>query len=299
MKVIYVFLFLLFIFFIAFFNFGDKSFNFDFLKGNVSINPKAREDFFFNLSTGFLPDSSKRKNTVYVDRKEAVVEKTYSKSVFYKKIVFGSGYNVVTEDPLEEFIVLNVVSDLVLPIRIDGWKIFDEKSDKAYQIPKSIEKTTPIIADPGETIVRSGDRILISSGSSPIGQSLKIHKCLGYREQFQNFNPIIKHSCPLPKEEFLQGSTFIDTGDVCKNFVESLPLCTSLRNSESLPPSCRNFVQTVFTESGCIARHYNDSDFLLSEWRLFLNQEDSLWKKSKSVIILLDEHDNLVDTLVY
>ena len=286
-------------FFIAFFNFNEKGFNFDSVKGNNTINPQAREDFFFKISGNFLSSNSLRENTTYVDRKESTVEKTYSKSVFYKKIVFGSGYNVGAEDPVEEFIVLDVVSDFALPIRIDGWKIFDEKADKGYQIPQSIEKTVPTLSDPGETIVRSGDRVVISSGSSPIGQSLKIHKCLGYREQFQNFNPIIKHSCPTPKEEFLQGSTFIDVGGLCKAFVESLPLCTSLRSSESLPASCRDFVQTVFTESGCITRHYNDPDFLLPEWRLFLDQKETLWEKSNAVIILLDEHDNLVDTLVY
>ena len=299
MKAVHIFLIFLFIFIFAFFNFGGKGSNFDSIQGNLTLNPKARKTFFQNIASNFLPDIASRENPTYVDRKEAVVGKTFSKSVFYKKIVFGSGHNIAAEDPLEEFIVLDVVGDLVLPVRIDGWKIFYEKSDKTYKIPKSIKKTSPVLEEPGETIVSSGDRIVISSGTSPIGQSLKIHKCLGYREQFQNFNPVIKRSCPAPKAEFLQSSTFIDTGNVCRDFVESLPLCTSLRNSESLPASCRDFVQTVFTESGCITRHHNDPDFLLPEWRLFLDQEETLWKESKSVIILLDEHDNLVDTLVY
>ncbi len=299
MKKIYIVLVIFFLLFVIFYDFEKRKFNFNIFKINVSLNHEARMDYFTSLAGSFLSEQAPQRSIGSINRKETDIEKTYPKSAFYKKISFGSGYNVLSVKPSEEFLVFDVSEDLVLPVRIDGWKIFEQSSNKGYEIPKAIGKTLPTISQPKNTIVYPGDKIILSSGFSPIGQSLKIHKCLGYREQFQNFNPIIKASCPTPKEEFLRDAAFNDNNRVCQLFVEEIPICTAIRNAENLPKKCINFIQSVFTEEACIIRHHNDSDFLLSEWRLYLNQKGNLWNSKKAVILLLDEHNKLVDHLIY
>ena len=62
MKAVHIFLIFLFIFIFAFFNFGGKGSNFDSIQGNLTLNPKARETFFQNIASNFLPDIASREN---------------------------------------------------------------------------------------------------------------------------------------------------------------------------------------------------------------------------------------------
>ena len=148
--------------------------------------------------------------------------------------------------------------------------------------------------------VRAGDKILVSSGDSPVGFSFRVNKCSGYRSQFKRFQPTVKTSCPDPFDEFIADGSIPFTDNECYDIARRLSSCTTLtRIPGTVSRECRTFFQDVISERGCVDLHRNDSDFFLPEWRLFLGSDKSLWKASDNTLYLVDEDGHLVATLVY
>ena len=131
MKKIYIILVVFFLIFVVFYNFERKKFDFNIIKKNVSFNQQTRIDYFSSIAGDFLPKQISQRGVGSINRKEVNIKKTFPKSDFYKKISFGSGYNVLSAKSSEEFLVLDVSADLVLPVRIDGWKIFEQNLEKS------------------------------------------------------------------------------------------------------------------------------------------------------------------------
>ena len=187
-------------------------------------------------------------------------------------------------------------------ITISGWYLTSEITGKAAVIPSGTSIPTlgivntqqPIILEPGTTAY-------ITTGRSPIGTSFRENKCSSYLEDFQDFEPSFYRNCPDPYSEFstLYGPYYTrDTS--CVDYVKRLPQCqTVLFPPDDLSTACKNFVKKHFSYNGCIATHYQDTDFFGNTWRVYLGMNDSMWRARNEVVKLLDASKRTIDAFAY
>ena len=230
------------------------------------------------------------------------IERLYDPSPHAGKIVFLDRVTGVKEErPEREYVALLVANNLQQPLEITGWKLFDRSEKVSYKLPRAIRVLgSDDIQATAVVKVNAGDLVIISSGSSPAGTSFRINKCSGYRSQFKTFIPSIKTNCPTASDEFSTLRTVPYTDNQCYAIVERLSTCRAVTQIPStVTRECREFLENVATERGCVKRHRNDRDFFHGEWRLFLESKKELWKNRDNILYLLDDKNRLVTTLVY
>ena len=234
-------------------------------------------------------------------RKISKIEKEFEKSPYYKKIEFENVSGARSKNASGEYLILKAKKSNRGKIRVDGWKVFEVDGGVSYLIPKAIERKLPVVVQKThETLISPGNIIILSTGTSPIGYSFKIHKCLGYREQFKNFYPKIKASCPTPNEELLRDTSVSSEDYLCAAFVDRIRNCTATtRYPNELSSRCKKFIKDTFTEENCIKKHHQDPNFVGKEWRLFLRNKEEIWTNDHSILILLDQENRLVDYIQY
>lgn len=205
-------------------------------------------------------------------------------------------------DVNKEYVVLNASSRNNQSIRITGWTIESLITKRSMKIggvailPRSgiVNSESPLYLPPGE-------KVIISTSRSPIGSSFRTNKCTGYFEQFQDFTPRLKSSCPYPEDELVDFSTIPFTDDLCYDYVDRLPRCQIVL--DALPPnlsnSCNIFINENISYTGCISNHRNDFDFFGKEWRVFLNRDEELWREKREILKLLDDNGKTVDVFTY
>lgn len=224
----------------------------------------------------------------------------YSPSPHVGSVVFlDRASGVKASEPDREYFVLLVSDVLSAPIAITDWKVFDRATKRIHRIPRAVkvfgsgDVSAPVA-------VGAGDRVFVSSGDSPVKTSFQVNKCSGYRSQSVDFVPSIKTTCTDPVREFTSHGKVPFSDDVCYDTVSSLSRCTTVKTApQGVTTACRDFLQQVLSEKGCVSRHRNDADFFTGEWRLFLKSDRELWKNRDNVLYLLDENDLLVATMVY
>ena len=229
-------------------------------------------------------------------------ERLYEPSEYAGYIAFlDRTSGIKSTRPEQEYFVLSVSQNLRETVEITDWKVFDRDKKISYKLPKGVKVLGTSGTQKGTPVkVSGGDVVIITSGRSPIGVSFRVNKCSGYRSQFKNFTPSIKTRCPDPIDEFLAHGTVPYTDIVCYEVVDRLGTCTTITNIPSkVSNKCRDFLEQVVTERGCVNFHRNDPDFFLPEWRIFLNFKKELWKNENNVLYLLDGENKLVATLVY
>ena len=201
----------------------------------------------------------------------------------------------------EEYIELKINASIGERILISDWSLKSAmtgtkiKIGEASKLPYSsrVNKESPVFAS-------GGDKIIISSGRSPIGASFQINKCSGYLEQFQDFEPRIDKKCPLVEDENLPFAGPNAFDDECWDYIESLSRCeTPLEFPLDMQHECRVYLTTEVNYNACVDNYKNDSDFYRSEWRIFLDRGVELWKKEREIIELLDAQDKLIDVYTY
>ena len=224
----------------------------------------------------------------------------HSPSPYVGSVVFlDRASGVKASEPDREYFVLLVSDVLPSPLTITDWKVLDRATKKMHRIPRAVK-----VFGSGDVsasvVVSAGDRIFVSSGDSPVKTSFQVNKCSGYRSQSVDFVPSIKTTCTDPVREFTSYGKVPFSDDVCFDTVSSLSPCTTLKVApQGSTIACRDFLQKILSEKGCVSRHRNDADFFTGEWRLFLKSDRELWKNRDNVLYLLDENDLLVATMVY
>ena len=223
----------------------------------------------------------------------------YAPSPHTGSVLFLDRVSSIKESSADrEYFILLVSNVLTAPLTLTDWKVLDRQKKVAYLFPAidvsgSGEDSSPIT-------VYSGDRVIVSSGRSPVDTSFRVNKCSGYRSQSNTFVPAIRTSCSDPLQAFADYGKVPFSDDAC--YVAVLPLspCVTVDTVPSgVTDACRDFLQNVLSEDGCISRHRGDVDFYTGEWRVFLGSDTQLWKNRDNVLYLLDENDLLVATLVY
>ena len=186
-------------------------------------------------------------------------------------------------------------------IPVTGWSVFNYTRKEAFHFPKAIDVFLPFVKVREDTIfTRPNDRLIVTTGSSPIGVSFRVNKCLGYKEQFKKFTPTLKTECPSPRSELLNDLTVSFTEDTCYDFVDTIDRCESATKIPTkITGECATFIRNTFTEEGCVKLHRNDDDFLYNEVRLFLGERGTVWRSKSDALFLLDQNGKLVDVLEY
>ncbi len=144
----------------------------------------------------------------------------------------------------------------------------------------------------------TGDRLLITSGRSPVGTSFRVNICSGYLGQFQTYTPELRKDCPLPSQEFARSGI---RDEACREFVDVLPRCSTFEGvfPKNISETCKAFVAEKLSYNGCVFAHKNDTNFLTNEWRIYLGQTKELWSNTGNSIRLVDTKENTVSTLSY
>ncbi|MCK4386895.1 MAG: hypothetical protein KAV41_02320 [Candidatus Pacebacteria bacterium] len=204
-------------------------------------------------------------------------------------------------DVREEYIELKAGTSVAEKIQISDWSLKSAMTGVQIQIGEASKLPYSSRVNPETAIFASGgDKIIISSGRSPIGVSFQVNKCSGYLEQFQDFEPNLKKECPLVEDENLPFSGPNAFDDDCWNYIERLPRCEIPLNLPlDMQSECRTYLTTEVNYNACLDAHKNDDDFYKQEWRVFLGREQELWKNKREIIELLDGEGKLVDVYTY
>ncbi len=231
---------------------------------------------------------------------------TSSKNIQSEKSLYenNSGEIFVTniigakkQNPNEEYVELIASRSNSNDVNISGWKLRNSVG-KEIEIKKADNLAyVGMLNNEEDIMISPGNRIIISTGNSPIGVSFQVNKCSGYLEQFQNFNPLLTQNCPHPvdtaKNQSLDQSciSYISTLQECKVYTGQIP--------EGLSSTCTDYIRDNINHNSCIDAHKNDNDFYSGQWRIFLGSDIELWNNTSDLIRLYDTNGNLIDSAAY
>ncbi|MSR78981.1 MAG: hypothetical protein EXS59_02435 [Candidatus Taylorbacteria bacterium] len=202
--------------------------------------------------------------------------------------------------PKEEYIVLKASSENKEKILLTGLRLESSVSGRGADLPNGVSLPFQNQVNVEQPIYLSpGDTVYITTGRSPIGTSFKTNKCTGYFNQYQTFNPTLGYRCPAPNAEPLT-PPLSQYNDKCIDYIDTLPRCQIVANIPAIiSPECQRHLTTEINYTKCVERHKNDKDFYDSEWRVYLNYDDVLWKSKRELIHLLDRNGKIIDAITY
>lgn len=221
----------------------------------------------------------------------------------YRDMVTFSSGNAWSDDPKTEYLLLSVHSDTIEPIDVTDWRIESLVTGNTARIsfgtrlPRSgrVNTTDRIRVDANETAY-------ILTGESPLGVSFFENKCTGYFAQYQRFSPPLTEQCPYPLDELKNFSTIDLDNDDCYTVVQSLPACR-VTNEDATSPTvsrgCKEFIANDLTYSGCVANHRTEPFFYTGPWRIYLEEDNELWRTEREIIRVRDGQNRTVAVLEY
>ena len=235
---------------------------------------------------------------------EALREENKSPHAEYISLTNGNLY----EDTADaEYITIHASSRLPSPVRITGWKLKSLVSDRVKTIPKGASYYTPsrLRRSVKDIFLAPNERAVVVSGDGDdFDISFLTNTCTGYLTESYDFIPSLSRSCPRLRDENLalfritpQDFSDVDDYDECIDAIKDVPMCTEGDTPSGLPSRCRAFIEDYSDYGGCYDLHYVDSDFLGSEWRIFLQSGSDLWRSESEAVALVDENGKIVDVI--
>ena len=245
-------------------------------------------------------------------------------------VYLGTGNASYAYQPYEEYITINNGGDN--PINITGWRLKNDKDQRAYDIGGSLRyfpadiavigQAAPFVSPSGRNlsqnvILKAGETAVITTGSvgsqSPYRiVSFKENKCSGFLEDLPEyaFTPPLTRNCPRPADE--PGVTALDTE--CRRFIEGMSpcrtpafdtrdaegdICHDCADGKLLSSSCVVFIKSHFNYNSCIANHVDDPDFSGQTWRIFLGMGWEMWAEAYETIELFDQLGRSINRQTY
>jgi len=210
------------------------------------------------------------------------------------KVVLGARKS----NPQKEYIEIYASPNNKVPMNISNWSIEGTSGEK-ITIGKSAY--LPYLGEVGfqqEILLSPGEKIIVTTGESPVGTSFRANKCIGYLSQMQDFYPSLSRGCPNPARE--ESITAL-TDSACVAYVtKNFKPCTTYFNLPAeLSSSCRQYIDQKINYNGCVDSHKYDSDFYKPEWRVYLGRSEELWKNRNETVILSDENNKVIDWASY
>jgi len=195
----------------------------------------------------------------------------------------------------DEFLVLMTEARAANSVNISGWTLKNTHGKKVSIGSAAYFPKAGYINFESDIILLPGERVIVSSGQSPIGNSFRVNACSGYLEQFQDFIPPLSSSCPKPL--LLQEADLLD--DTCRRYISSLPNCEFPASlPQGLSGVCVEHINEHLNYNGCSLDYQNVKNFYKEEWRVFLGQEER-FLSGTGAVILLDINGLYVDRAIY
>lgn len=220
--------------------------------------------------------------------------------------IVSESETVSTEDVADEYIAIRAKETNAEPINISDWSLQSMISDIWIGLPQGTEiYVSGDVNEVNDIYLRPGETAIIATRRSPVGVSFRVNQCSGFLSETQEFNPRLRTQCINPRDLLPPTIDNIrDYGASCVEFVENMPSCTyvtsSIEGFGNLPQECLSFIQPRLTNNFCNGVFAPEETFYdAREWRIFLNQTDTLWRENYEVIRLLDEKHRTVDVLNY
>jgi hypothetical protein len=210
--------------------------------------------------------------------------------------------SLANQDPKEQYIELRTSRNATSGVDITGWRLISTATTTSLGLPQGTK--VPTVGDINPTahiILEPGDTAIVSTGDSPIGVSFEENACTGYLGHLQQFSPTLDNSCPRPVDEFnryFSGNALRDEN--CYNLMNTTPQCTVPDDRKPrLSSYCFDMIDHYLNYNGCVNIHRNDVEFESGTWRIYLNQDKSIWKPSRDAIRLVDTQGRTVDLFTY
>ncbi len=221
-------------------------------------------------------------------------------SIYKDKIEISRNYGS-RSDINEEYIKLKVNNLNGKKINISTWRLKSVMTGTEVLLGNGIRLPYTSRKNYKEAIfVSGGEDVIIITGRSPIGYSFQVNKCSGYLEQFQDFEPRLSKNCPQVEDENLPFTGPNSFNDDCWDYIDDISQCeTPLEYPIDMQSECRNYLVKNTNHNACIDNYKDKPNFYKSEWRIFLNRNQELWKKDREIIELRDEFGKLVDSYDY
>ena len=200
--------------------------------------------------------------------------------------------------PEEEFVELRLAAHAPAPISITGWTLQNRAGQRVLIGRGASVLFPPPAGSAAEPILlRPGDKAIITTGRGPTNVSFRLNWCTGYLDQTRQYIPALARDCPqlsptLEPELALQ--------DACLDYIErEVPRCAHVDPPITLPPLCREYILEHTRYKSCFEHYRNAEGFFADEWRIFLQQDQELWKAERETITLRDAQDVVIDRITY
>jgi len=279
---------------------SEKTYGINLFSG-TKINASGETNIENSTISGQLQKIEAETSLIKEELKKA--EEKTNKSEYSDLISFTRG-GASSTDVDREYLQIVLSKTAKNKVIITGWQIKSEmtgisiKIGEASWLPRSgsSNNTNSIVLSPGE-------KIIFTTGRSPIGISFRTNICTGYFSQFQNFYPYLRSECPDPSADieakYSSGPNAFN--DQCLDFIDRIPRCSI--NTAQLPlnmqPQCQDFITKKINYNSCIDTHKNDENFYTGEWRIYLSRDVELWKSKREIIKLTDGIGKIVGTITY
>lgn len=224
-------------------------------------------------------------------------------SPYYGTIDLAGVYGRGGTDTSKEYLVIRSRSNNKQDITITGWTIESFVTGEESRIPSGTYLAYPDALNRGEAITLTpGEEAIVVTGDSPIGTSFHENLCTGYFTESNTFYPNISRSCPSPLKDMERFGNIALDDDRCYAYVKTLSSCRLPAldpNDADIGNRCETFVKNAFSYEGCVEYHYGDPYFSRGDWRIYLEESDTLWRREREIIRLLDQNGKTVDVVEY
>ncbi|PIQ92678.1 MAG: hypothetical protein COV70_00115 [Parcubacteria group bacterium CG11_big_fil_rev_8_21_14_0_20_39_22] len=204
------------------------------------------------------------------------------------------------DDPSSEYISLSASHKNNQPILITGLTLKSTKSGKSVTVGQGSKVVFPGRSYTPENIyLNPGETAHVVTGNSPLGQSFKPNKCIGYLTQKTRVVPSFYISCPHPSDEPLPEPPN-QLSDECLDYIDRIPRCSTPGSPpQYLPGQCQRYITENINYNTCFELHKNDTDFYRDNWYVYLKRSQIQWKDRRENIKLVDQNGNVLDSYSY
>lgn len=227
------------------------------------------------------------------------VELIHKSPLSLRPLIIDGFSGAQATDPQKEYLRIVASTKNTGPFMLSGVRIKSTITNKEVVVPQAVGLPILGSASKNEKIsLVPGERALIHTGRSPIGESFRVNICSGYLGQFQNYTPELRQECPEPIKELKASGVDEES---CTDFVKKIPQCTIYTKNipTDLSKECTTFIKNTLNYNGCVASHKNDTNFFRNEWRVFLSNANELWKEKREIIKIIDSKNTVLDAITY
>jgi hypothetical protein len=217
---------------------------------------------------------------------------TYGGQVYLEHSILGPS----SGNPNQEYV--SVINGSASTVTITGWRLESKATGGSGIIPAGTALYRSGTVNTEKSIALApGDKAIVGSGRSPVGEAFRENMCSGYLAQYQAFTPELTQECPTASAD-VDASYHGSDAAACSAFAASIPRCAVVTSS-SIGGSCNSFLLSTLNYNGCVALHQKDPEFALPTWHVYLNRNLELFTSSRETITLYDANGKIVDSFSY